>query len=382
MWKPDHPIFVIKLTKFCNMRCKYCYEFPYLADKTKMELPQVELLLKNIASTLVENNITKSTFLWHGGEPFVLSPEYFSEIYYLQNLIFKKTGITFKNVVQTNLTIFDEGHFDLLKEGKINEIGVSIDLFGDDRVNIGGKVLDDITLSNMQLLVNAGISFGAISILSKNTSQHILKLFNFFDELNVSWRILPIDMLGFENQHDKNLLTSDEVVEVYKAVFEKWLLSNNKILIEPINEYLESAIASFNPDYVLYKFDKDKDDYLFVINTNGDVYSEVDSYNITYSYGNIFQTPLKKLIDSNARKRVISRAKSIISSTCIPCRYYGYCDGFRMAESTTEKIYWKNNNINCTIIRPMIDYFRGRIIEEGLVFSNHKNYPTLAFRSS
>jgi uncharacterized protein len=368
MWQPNRPQFVVKLTKHCNLRCKYCYEYPYLSDKTKMELPQVEAMLKNIATTLVETNIKQASFTWHGGEPFLLSPEYYRAISALQTSILSSAGIEFYNVVQSNLTILKEGHFDLLKEGLIKSIGVSIDLFGDDRVNIGGKVMDNVTLSNMQRLVDAEIPFATISVLSKKTAPFILKLFNFFDELDVPWRILPIDLVAFEGQHDNNVLTSEEIVEVYKIVFEEWLKSTNAIIVEPINEYIDAAIASLNPNYSKYKFDKEKDDSLFIINTNGDVYSEADSYDDRYTYGNIFTSPLSKLVESPARQRAIERAKMIVNSTCQECPYYGCCNGFRMAESTTEKLYWdKDGKIACTVIRPTIDYIRKRLVEEDLV---------------
>ena len=32
----DHIAWVIKLSKLCNMRCSYCYEWPDLADPTRI----------------------------------------------------------------------------------------------------------------------------------------------------------------------------------------------------------------------------------------------------------------------------------------------------------------------------------------------------------
>ena len=30
------PQFVLKISKYCNLRCDYCYEFPHLGDKARM----------------------------------------------------------------------------------------------------------------------------------------------------------------------------------------------------------------------------------------------------------------------------------------------------------------------------------------------------------
>jgi uncharacterized protein len=67
--------FVLKLSKFCNLRCSYCYEYNDLGDRTLMPLGNVEKLLRNIAS--FEPYQTQKlddafSFIWHGGEPFLI----------------------------------------------------------------------------------------------------------------------------------------------------------------------------------------------------------------------------------------------------------------------------------------------------------------------
>jgi uncharacterized protein len=368
MWQPKSPQFVVKLTKHCNLRCKYCYEYPYLSDKTKMELPQIESMLTHIASTLVQHQVMQTSFSWHGGEPLLLSPEYYQTIYALQKRILGGAGIEFSNVIQTNLTILKDGHLKLFQDGLITGVGVSLDLFGDERVNVAGKIMDDKTLDNMQRMLDAGVPFGAISVLSHKTAPFMLNLLQFFDEMGVSWRVLPIDLTGFEGQHDGNVLTAEKVVEIYQQLFETWLSSENAIVVEPIQEYMNAAINALTPNSPKHKFDKAKDDSLFIVNTNGDVYSEADAYDEKYAYGNLFTTPLSVLLESPARQRAIERAHMIVSSTCESCPHHGDCNGFRMAEATTEKLYWdKAGKITCTIIRPMIDYIKQRMIDLELI---------------
>ncbi len=365
MWHPQKVQFVVKLTKLCNLRCKYCYEYPYLGDAAKMELPGIEKMLHNIAKGLSDHAVKECEFILHGGEPLLLSAEYFRAIYAKQKVILGNAGIAFYNVIQSNLTNLKEEHIQLIKDEIISHIGVSIDLFGDERVNIAGKNMDDKTLQNMDRLAKAGIGFGAISVLSKKTAPHIKKMFSFFSQSNIPWRILPIDLVGFDGQHDNNVLTADEICTVFKTLFEEWLQSENAIKLEPINEYIDAAIASINNRTGKHKFDKETEDSLFVVNTNGDVYSEADAYNANFSYGNIFIDPFDQLLSSPGHKRAIARANLITSSTCGHCIHYGYCNGFRMAESTTEKLYWhKDGNISCAVIRPMIDYIKDRLQEE------------------
>lgn len=365
MWHPQKVQFVVKLTKLCNLRCKYCYEYPYLGDAAKMELPAIEKMLHNIAEGLTSHDVKACEFILHGGEPLLLSADYYRAVYAKQKEILGKAGIGFYNVIQTNLTNLKEEHIQLIKDEIISSVGVSIDLFGNERVNIAGKNMDEKTLQNMEWLFNEGIGFGAISVLSKKTAPHIKKMFSFFSRSNISWRILPIDLVGFDGQHDNNVLTADEICTIFKTLFEEWLRSENAIKLEPLNEYIDAAIASLNNSTGTHRFNKETEDSLFVVNTNGDVYSEADAYDANFSYGNIFTDSFDDLLSSPARKRAIARANLITSSTCEHCDHYGYCNGFRMAESTTEKLYWhKDGNISCAVIKPMIDYIKDRLQEE------------------
>lgn len=364
MWQPQKVQFVVKLTKLCNLRCKYCYEYPFLADTAKMELPDLEKMLHNIAGGLNRYGVTQCEFILHGGEPLLLPATYYYDLYALQKEILEKPGIVFRNVIQSNLTNLKEEHIQLMKDGVIAAVGVSIDLFGNERVNIAGKNMDHKTLHNMQWLHKEGIGFGAISVLSKKTAPHIEEMFSFFNRSNISWRILPIDLVGFEGQHDHNVLSAGEICSVFKTLFEAWLRSSNAIKLEPLNEYIDAAIASINGT-PLQRFNKAAHDSLFVVNTNGDTYSEADAYDAKFSYGNIFNQTFDQLLASPARGRAIARANLITSSTCDHCEHYGYCNGFRMAESTTEKLYWDTDgNISCTVIKPMIDYIKERLREE------------------
>lgn len=367
MWHPQRVQFVVKLTKLCNLRCKYCYEYPYLDDPAKMELGDIEKMLHHISEGLSDHDVKECEFILHGGEPLLLPADYYRAIYALQTELLGKAGIRFYNVVQSNLTNLKAEHIQLIKDDVISSIGVSVDLFGDERVNVAGKNMDEKTLQNMDRLSAEGIGVGGISVLSKKTAPHIKSMFSFFDRTNICWRILPIDLVGYEGQHDHNVLSADDICTVFKTLFEEWLQSENAIKLEPLHEYMDAAIASLNHSRI-HRFDKETDDSLFIVNTNGDVYSEADAYEACYSYGNIFTDTFQHLLSSPARRRAIDRANLITASTCDHCVHYGYCNGFRMAETTTEKLYWdKDGNISCAVIKPMIDYIKHRLQEESMI---------------
>ena len=130
-------IFVVKVSKLCNLRCRYCYEFSKLSDSSKISLDQ----LTKFFTCLDEyyRNLpydVRIRFVWHGGEPLLVPPDYYWHAFELQQQIFSRS-IEVQNSVQTNLTRLDEPRLRLLRDG-FDTVGVSIDLFGDLRVDAAG----------------------------------------------------------------------------------------------------------------------------------------------------------------------------------------------------------------------------------------------------
>src|SRR5271169_3168698 len=79
---------IFKTTKYCNLRCDYCYEFPYLGDKARMSLDQIRAAFQNIKSSVTELAITDADFIWHGGEPFLVPLEFYEAANLIQKDIF------------------------------------------------------------------------------------------------------------------------------------------------------------------------------------------------------------------------------------------------------------------------------------------------------
>jgi sulfatase maturation enzyme AslB (radical SAM superfamily) len=67
----DRLKYVVKLSKYCNLRCSYCYEFEDLHKKERMDLGQIQKMFLNILAHAVEYSVKSVEFIWHGGEPLL-----------------------------------------------------------------------------------------------------------------------------------------------------------------------------------------------------------------------------------------------------------------------------------------------------------------------
>lgn len=369
--------FVVKATKFCNLRCRYCYEFPYLGDPKKMEFDQIQILFQRIIEYYKAKN-KKIFFTWHGGEPFILGVDYYRQIFDLQKAMFEAANMTYSNRIQTNLTILDDEWITFFKEDPFDGLSVSLDLFGGDRVNRAGKLVEDKVLNNMQRLIDNGLHFGAITVLSRKTVAHALSIYQFFEDIRLAgFRFLPVHKNIFDTTPNHDGLTCEEILITYKALFDNWLVSENSISIDPIDEYMEAAVQYLSPNPTLGGYDKGLGDSLFVINTDGGVYSNDYDYDCLPCYGNIFTDPFETLFATPAYQQAVEASRMKMQSVCHQCKYFGYCPGYRIGEGDPEEVAWnENGELVCAVIRPLLDYMTEKFIELNLhqeIFSNTTN---------
>lgn len=53
---------VVKASKLCNLRCKYCYEFPFLADPSRISQQQLRSFFTNVATYFSERPTLRTSF--------------------------------------------------------------------------------------------------------------------------------------------------------------------------------------------------------------------------------------------------------------------------------------------------------------------------------
>ena len=99
-----------------------------------MSLDQIHAAFQNIKSNITELAITDADFISHSGEPFLVPLQFYEAVNLIQKYIFG-SELKYINAVQTNLTVLTERHIEFLKRGFFEDIGVSFDVYGDQRID-------------------------------------------------------------------------------------------------------------------------------------------------------------------------------------------------------------------------------------------------------
>jgi len=355
--------FVMKISKQCNLRCSYCYEFNELANKQRMSLDLISRIFENIARHVIPNQYEWVSFVWHGGEPFLIPLEYYDSIGQLQRAIFGDK-VAVWNVVQTNLTVMTERHLEFLKSQRFfRSVGISFDVVGDQRVDIQGRLKTDVVLQNMEKLIDHKIPFGAIAVLARNTLPHIKPIYKFYDRLQIASRFLPFYMDASNEQIARHAVTYEEQISALKTIFEEWLASENATPVDPIDEYLNYAIAHLSQRSPQH-YNRGSDESVFLVNLDGGVWGQGEAYEPELQYGNLATDSLGEILGSQARRRSNEQSESRCEQYCSRCPFYGACPGFFVANSSPQQRMMIEKS-GCPV-RDVVDHIVRTLEDNGL----------------
>jgi len=371
-----HVTFVLKASKLCNLRCRYCYEFPELGNRQAVTRSQLQAMYRNIAEYYSNcPELVEIEFAWHGGERLLLGAEYYWTTFDDQTNVFDSDRISVTNVVQTNLATLDDGLTRLLFEG-FDGVGVSIDLFGGLRVNSAGSDSQVRVLRNMDHLRKAGIPFGCITVLNKQNVSRSAQIFEFFRRAGISFRLLPVFRGATETQNDEYSLAPVQVLDAFKQYFDLWINSSTPIVVEPLFTYTENLLAArllnrtgSAPNGNWQRYDKAAWESIYIVNTDGNLYSYADLYNLDLSHGNIFTHPLSELILSAGHRRAIDRAEARMKSVCPGCKHFGRgCGGYPAAEEALNSgEAADDSSTSCVKEQGILSYIEQRLCEMNMI---------------
>lgn len=172
----------------CNLRCRYCYESTS-HNGVEMTIEDAKRAFDWVAQLAELRKDSEILFMWFGGEPFVVGTRRIVELLKVQHEIFGQSAIKVRNVVQTNLTLWDDELIPLLKGHFDNSISVSLDFNPQMRVFDNGKASQDMVMGNVAKLKAANVKVGLIGTLTRADVGHESDVYAFYKSLNCPFRL-------------------------------------------------------------------------------------------------------------------------------------------------------------------------------------------------
>lgn len=357
---------VVKSSKFCNLRCRYCYEFAELGSRERMGRPDLRRLYSHVRDYVrtVDDRDgvdTAVTFIWHGGEPLMLEPGYYWDT--LADLDDVFGDVRHRSVVQTNLTVLDDARLALLRSG-FDAVGVSVDLFGGLRVNIAGRDSQDAVLANLDRLREEGIPHGCVTVLTAANLSRVDDIFRHYEATGTRFRVLPLFDGAFADQHSGFDVGNTEIITALCRLFDLWLASPSPVEIFPLNEYVDRAVRHITDAEPVY-YDRRSWLDTILVNTDGETYAFGDPYGQPdRSLGNLFTTPLTDMFAGPEFDRSALDAERRIAANCLRCDLFGACTGSYIADGEVSQRDSVDGTMRaCVVERAVITHIAGRLRE-------------------
>ncbi|MCM3872277.1 MAG: radical SAM protein, partial [Pyrinomonadaceae bacterium] len=276
-------IWTVKASKLCNLRCRYCYEWPYLADPARIPLAGWKRILGaakeyHMEQTRGDVAVAMTRFVWHGGEPLSLPVLYWRKVIGLQREILGREGtrlIPHRNDVQTNLFALSAGHLDLFAE-EVTMVNVSFDGAPGTRVTKLGRHTEDTVIENMERLRQRNIRFGANVVLGGHTKDSLIDTYDLLKSAGASqMSVIPLIAADHFSNDDLFAISSPEVVAALEELYLHWSSDPEPLLVIPLNRYLRT-VRLHQLNLTSVDFDRSEDGLQrFIVDTGGDLYMRV-----------------------------------------------------------------------------------------------------------
>lgn len=349
---------VLKLTKLCNMRCSYCFEFEHLADRRRMgpeHLGRAFGILADYAAGAP--GIDRVTVVLHGGEPLLLPTPYLLGVVQAARAAFGARGLPVAATAQTNLLRHDRAQLLALRDAGVG-LGVSFDVVGNARVSAAGAQTMERVAANIARARADGVALGGIAVLNRETIPHLDRIHAWYVAQGLDFRALPILSWG-EAQGSRHGLgiTPAERLESLRRLMDLHVASGSAIRVEPIDRYRHAAIRHLTGRRDRAFDPRTQGEWALVLDTDGTLYTYGDSYLPEGRIGNLFAPDAGAQMFRGAAYRAAAARRAARLAPCSDCSYLGACDQIAQAEAApSERLTDAQGRARCAVDRALIDH--------------------------
>lgn len=338
---PDFHMVAKPTGAICNLDCSYCFylekESLYPGRDHRMN---DQVLESFIAQYIAAQQGDEVHFLWQGGEPTLLGVGYYRQVESLQQKY--SAGKRISNSLQTNGLSIDDDWCDFLASHDWL-VGISIDgpaeLHDRYRVTKGGSSTHAGVVEAIERLKAAGVRFNALAVLNRENAKYPLKVYEHLKSLGAQYiQFLPVverilvssGQLSSGPTGETSARLTPWSVDPHDfgqfliTVFDDWVKHDiGKVFVQIFDTALESWMG-IEPSLCIFR---KQCGGALAIEHNGDIYA-CDHYVFPeFHRGNIRQTPMLPIVESEPQ-RAFGRAKeSTLPQQCRNCDVLFACRG-------------------------------------------------------
>lgn len=312
----------------CNLACRYCYYLEkaelYGGREPVMNPELLELYIRQFIEAQEGDAVN---FCWHGGEPLMLGLDYFKRALKLQRKY--AGGKTINNSLQTNGTLIDENWCRFFADNGFL-VGLSLDgpkhIHDSYRLNKGGRATFERVKGAALLMNRMHVDFNTLSVVNNLSEGRGLEVYRFLrDEVGSRFmQFLPaVDWLPDGSKAPWSV-SSEGFGHFLCSVFDEWVSRDvSRCYVQLFDVTLAQWCGM--PSGICTMGETCSD--ALAVEHNGDVYPCDHFVTPEHKLGNIRDTSLSELYDSEKRLKFALFKRNALPRECLSCAYYPYCHG-------------------------------------------------------
>lgn len=327
----------LKPTNFCSVGCEHCYLTENVrADKsimTEETLRNTALSLKNMTEKR-RGSTREVSILWHGGEPLMLSPDYFFKSGELLDEILPGH----EENIQTSLIPYSKKFERLVIERFGGGLGTSVD-FSQRKINSSSDRYLDVFLRKANMARDAGIFVAPGMVPTRaeiGNESFIVNWFmeNEFTDINIDrYNSFNGDLNEFLDK-PKNSEHSEFLINLYEELVSRVLDGESPPSFKQVGLAIRGVLHGYPGDRWGTTCQSD----FIVVEPDGSTNSCPDRSSREESFGSV-NISVDSFLSSAERKKWIKTQKfGHMNHDCPTCEYSSWCkSGCPVAVNDIEK---------------------------------------------
>lgn len=364
--------FIVKVTKSCNLRCKYCY----VKDKDSNENIFMtfdtfkRLVDKIIYDKKKINNLGSPVeIVFHGGEPTLLGYESYKKFLSYAYRQFKSAGIPLKFAMQTNATLLNEDHKNLIRLFKYYKVDLGYSFDGLDNSLISRGISKKRWKEFFEFLERNRLTKSFLMVINRSNYKDFFKNLKFLKKHNIN-NIKANYVVDVNNLGGLEITGEEFFIFIIKPYLDLLIRSPKKVyvrehnIMEVLKKYFEIYIrrdfSRGNLQGICYIKFCGANSKIVEINPDGSV-DRCGRYSLRSEYSAAAKTFweedffslnfIENLIDFTREKH-----KAIIERGCDACEASNICDYGCMAFEKEKTGKWGIPEEVCKLFKLTIDY--------------------------
>jgi uncharacterized protein len=319
----------------CNLNCQYCFYLPKKQLYPKSNYRMSEQVLEAFTQQYIEaHSGPQIIFGWQGGEPALMGLDFFQKALKLQQK-YQPPNISITNTFQTNTTLLTAEWAKFFHEHNFL-VGVSLDgpteLHNVYRIDSKKKGTHEKVMQAVELLKRFQVEYNILTCVHQGNVHEPLKVYRFLtNRLKVQHiQFIPIVVrdhpLAYQkgNQIRPLSVDSESFGRFLIEIFDDWYSHDiGKVFIQTFESTLASVmgqpggLCAYSP-YCSASL---------ALEHNGDLYCCDHFVEPDYLLGNILETPLIELVNSQKYKQFVLNKIESLPKYCRNCPVLGLCYG-------------------------------------------------------